>query len=67
MRGAGAKKHEALLAEIADIVDDRVVTNDIWFDSVEYRYCSRFLHKGIVLSLDRGTTYSLEPYRHWYM
>jgi len=27
MKGAGAKKH-ALLAEIADIVDDRVVTND---------------------------------------
>ena len=32
MKGAGAKKH-ALLTEIADIVDDRVVTNDtcIWF------------------------------------
>lgn len=27
MKGAGAKKH-ALLAEIVDIVDDRVVTND---------------------------------------
>ena len=32
MKGAGAKKH-ALLAGIANIVDDRVVTNDtcIWF------------------------------------
>lgn len=32
-RGAGAKKH-ALLTEIADIVDDRVVTNDTYLTHI---------------------------------
>ena len=73
-RGAGAKKH-ALLTEIADIVDDRVVTNDTYLTHISglvsripvlypfLDFCTK-RSKGIVLSLDRDTTYSLELCRH---